>query len=114
MSSRSEPADVEAEEQVKDDEAVGSLADEAAKLFGAVSQSLGDHLEAESECEWCPVCRTVRAVRDLSPEVKAHLVVAGSALAQAAAGLLATAVPDPADNPDTGERADPEAGRAGH
>jgi hypothetical protein len=35
----------------------------------------------------------VHAVRQASPEVRAHLAVAASALLQAAAGVLATAVP---------------------
>jgi hypothetical protein len=36
----------------------------------------------------------VHVVRQTSPEVRAHLAVAASSLLQAAAGLLATAVPD--------------------
>ena len=71
------------------DESVGSLADEAEKLFGAISQNLGGHLGAETpECEWCPLCRAVRAARSLSPEVTTHLTVAVTALAQAAAALF--------------------------
>jgi len=102
---------------------VGSLAEEAAKLFGALSDyareqgghvgsnvgdsaaglaghaarfahEIDDHIATgDAECRWCPVCRTVHAVRGLSPEVKAHLASAASSLAHAAAGLLATAVP---------------------
>ena len=83
------------------DEQVGSLADEAVRLFGALSdwardatEEVNEHLATGSaECTWCPVCRTVHAVRQASPEVRAHLAVAASALLQAAAGVLATAVP---------------------
>ena len=101
---------------------VGSVADEAAKLFGALSEwardhgsdlghglsgmasqaaaaarDVDDHLATGSaECTWCPVCRTVHLVRQTSPEVRAHLTVAAASLMQAAAGLLATAVPDDA------------------
>lgn len=99
---------------------VGSVADEAAKLFGALSgwardhgSDLGDglaglaahaaasardvdeHLATGSaECTYCPICRTVHAVRQTSPEVRAHLAVAAASLVQAAAGILATVVPD--------------------
>lgn len=101
-------------------DAVGSVAEEAAKLLGALSgwareqnENLGasvsgladgaakaahdvnEHLATgTAECTWCPVCRAVHTVRELSPEVKEHLAVAGANLMQAAAALLATAVPD--------------------
>jgi len=113
---------------------VGSVAEEAAKLFGALAglarehapglgeglAGLADHVEAadraghadqadqaqesggergaraSAECTWCPVCRTVHLVRQTSPEVRAHLASAVTSLARAAAGLLATAVPDDA------------------
>lgn len=102
---------------------VGSLGEEAAKLLGALSgwarehagdageglsglaaqaaasaQDLNEHLATGSaECTVCPVCRTVHAVRQLSPEVTAHLTSAVSSLAQAAAALLATTThPGPA------------------
>jgi hypothetical protein len=96
------------------------VADEAAKLFGALSgwakdhgsdlgeglsglaaqaassaRDIDEHLATGSaECTYCPICRTVHAVRQTSPEVRAHLAVAAASLMQAAAGILATAVPD--------------------
>lgn len=99
---------------------VGSVADEAVKLFGALSEwakdqgtdlgqglsglashaaasarDLDEHIATGSaECTICPICRTVHAVRQTSPEVRAHLAVAAASLVQAAAGILATAVPD--------------------
>jgi len=95
---------------------VGSLGEEAAKLLGALSgwarehagdageglsglagqaaasaQDLNEHLATGSaECTVCPVCRTVHAVRQLSPEVKAHLMTAVTSLAQAAAAIMVT------------------------
>ena len=104
------------------DEQVGSVADEAVKLFGALSDWAKDHgsdlgeglsglashaassardidehiATGSAECTYCPICRTVHAVRQTSPEVRAHLAVAAASLMQAAAGLLATAVPDDA------------------
>ena len=95
------------------DDPVGSVAEEAAKLFGALSgwareqsdgvagfsagfaglsEDLRDHLATGApECQWCPVCRTVHAVRQASPEAKAQLASAASTFLQAAAGLLAAA-----------------------
>ena len=98
---------------------VGSVSDEAVKLFGALSgwardhgsdlghglsgladqaarstRDINEHLATGSaECTWCPVCRTVHAVRQTSPEVRAHLTAAAGSLLQAVSGLLATAVP---------------------
>ena len=109
-------------------DAVGSVGDEAAKLMDALSgwardqgsemgglgglgalagqaaealSGVNEHLATGSaECTYCPVCRAVHAIRETSPEVKAHLATAASSLLQAGMQLLATAVPDP----------DPEAG----
>jgi hypothetical protein len=113
----SEPGDGAGSEGPED---VGSVADEAAKLFGALSEWARDHgsdlgqglsgLAAQaatsardvnehiatgsSECTYCPICRTVHLVRETSPEVRTHLAVAAASLMQAAAGILATAAPD--------------------
>jgi hypothetical protein len=104
------------------DEPVGSAAEEAARLIGAVSDWAREHagglgagvggLAAQMaaavhevdehvatgapECRWCPVCRTVHALRTASPEVREHLSVAAASLAQAAAALMATDIPDDA------------------
>jgi hypothetical protein len=95
---------------------VGSLGEEAAKLLGALSgwarehagdageglsglaaqaaasaHDLNEHLATGSaECTVCPVCRTVHAVRQLSPEVSGHLAAAMTSLVQAAAAAMAT------------------------
>jgi hypothetical protein len=110
-------------------EPVGSIGDEAAKLLGALSewatehgsglgdlagqaaaavQDLSDHVATGSaECTYCPVCRTVHAVRQTSPEVRAHLATAATSLVQAAAGLLATQVsPDASGRAQRVERID--------
>lgn len=113
-----EPPDQEPNEPQVGPE-VGSVAEEAAKLFGALGdwarasgdqvgggaagvvdelgeavRGLNEHLATgSSECRVCPVCRTIHAVRQTSPEVKAHLASAALSLMQAASGLLATAVP---------------------
>lgn len=97
------------------DESVGSVADEAGRLFAALGdwardqgpglgagvaaaagtaaeavRQVGEHVGVdESTCTWCPVCRTLHVVRSASPEVRAQLGVAATALLQAGAGLLA-------------------------
>jgi hypothetical protein len=109
---------------------VGSVSEEAAKLFGALSdwardhgpdlgdaedglsslagraaaavQGVSDHVDTGApECAWCPVCRTVHLVRTTSPEVRDHLATAAASLMQAAAGFLAAAS-TPRDRPQPG------------
>jgi hypothetical protein len=90
-------------------EPVGSVAEEAAKLFGAFSgwakehgdgltsftDGLQEHVATGApECAWCPVCRTVAAVRQTSPEVMSHLTTAASSLMLAVAGMMAPPQPD--------------------
>lgn len=108
---------------------IGSVAEEAAKLFGALSgwakdqgtdlghgladaaagaahaaHDVNEHIATGSaECTWCPVCRTVHLVRELSPEVRSHLASAGANLMQAAAALMATAAPDQGRDAGNGE-----------
>jgi hypothetical protein len=78
-------------------EGLSGLAGHAA----AAVRDLDEHMATgAAECSYCPLCRTVHAVRQTSPEVRAHLATAASALVQAAAGLLATPVP-----PDASGRA---------
>ncbi len=102
---------------------IGSVSEEAMKLFGAfadlarqhsgdaagglgnlagqaaaMAHEVGEHIATDSaECRYCPVCRVVHAVRNTSPEVRTHLMVAASSLLQAAAGVMETLPP-----PDAG------------
>ena len=94
--------------QTDDREQVGSVAEEAAKLLGALSgwakehgdgfssvaEDLHEHVAGgSSECTWCPLCRAVAAVRQTSPEVRAHLASAASSLMLAVSGMMATQPP---------------------
>jgi len=118
---------------------VGSVAEEAAKLFGALSgwareqgegvghglghgvaeaahglsdftHNVNEHFATGGEeCAYCPICRGVHLVRSTSPEVKAHLLTAASSLLQAAAGLMATHVPTDRRTPSV-EHIDLDAG----
>lgn len=104
---------------------IGSVTEEATKLLGAVAdwardhgsdlgagvaalvdqaagsaQDLGAHIATDDpECRYCPVCRTVHAVRSASPEVRAQLTTAASSFLQAAAGLLTAGQGAPASKP---------------
>jgi hypothetical protein len=99
----------------REDDSVGSVGDEAAKLLGALAdwaggqpgsggsegiagrvadtaRQLNDHVATgDAECLYCPICRTVHAIRQTSPEVRTQLAQAASTFLQAAAGLLAAA-----------------------
>lgn len=103
---------------------IGSLAEEAAKLFGAfqgwarehagdlgegvsglaghaaaAASDVNEHLATgAAECTYCPICRTVHVVRSLSPEVRDHLAVAATSLGQAIAALMAPPTPAPSED----------------
>ena len=109
------------------DENVGSVTEEAAKLLHALQDwakesgseyagaaataaegaaaavhRVDEHIATGApECSYCPVCRVISAVRGTSPEVRQHLTTAATSLMHAAAGLLATQMPEPSK-----ERAD--------
>jgi hypothetical protein len=78
---------------------IGSAAEEAAKLFGALSgwaSELGHDVDAhlatgDAECTYCPICRTVHVLREAGPELTSHLASAGASLVQAAATIVAAA-----------------------
>ena len=121
-------ADGEAATVTGADEPVGSVTEEAVKLLhalqdwakdsgseyagaaasaaeGAASAAhrINEHVATGgAACTYCPLCRVISAVRDTSPEVKAHLSTAMTSLMQAAAGMMATPVPEPgARRPDS-------------
>ena len=109
------------------DENVGSVTEEATKLLHALQDwakesgseyagaaataaegaaaavhRVDEHIATGApECSYCPVCRLIAAVRGTSPEVRQHLTTAATSLMHAAAGLLATQMPEPSK-----ERAD--------
>lgn len=118
----------------KSEPEIGSVAEEAMKLFGAfadlarhqagdaaegvgglagqaaaMAHDLSEHIATDAtECRYCPVCRVVHAVRQTSPEVRTHLMVAASSLLQAAAGLMETVPPSDASG---GQQRGPEVQR---
>jgi Family of unknown function (DUF5304) len=80
-------------------EGAGPAADEASRLFeavqewahraGAAGASAGEHLATGSaDCQLCPVCQLIGALRGTRPEVVAHLAdAAGSILAAVRAAV---------------------------
>jgi hypothetical protein len=90
---------------------VGSVAEEAAKLFGALNdwatqsgvsdagtaaqhlaegiRSAGEHVGHGEDCRYCPLCRVIKLARDTSPEVREQLSLGATALLQAASLYLA-------------------------
>jgi hypothetical protein len=97
-----------------DQEPVGSLGEEAAKLLGALSDWASDHAQdlnehiatGDAECLYCPICRTVHAVRHASPEVKTQLATAAQNLLEAATGFLAAATKAEQQPPSSVQRID--------
>ena len=101
-------------------EQVGSIGEEAAKLMNALQgwarehggdyanaaagaasgaaasmNSINEHIATGGQaCKYCPICQVISAARETSPEVKQHLASAATSLAQAVAGILATQVPN--------------------
>lgn len=93
---------------------VGSVAEEAAKLLGAlhgwardhgaeapgspgstagaaagILHDLDEHIATGGrDCRYCPVCQAIATVRATSPEVRQHLSTAATSLLHAATGLL--------------------------
>ena len=90
---------------------VGSVAEEAAKLFAALSARAGEHAggaagagpagAADSQpdgangvgphgdnCRWCPLCQAIGLVRGTSPEVRDQLVASAGAFVLAVRELL--------------------------
>ena len=97
-----------------ENEPVGSVAEEAAKLLGALQdwarasghetagpasgaasafRNLNEHIATGGQdCKYCPVCQLISVVRQTSPEVKHHLSTAASSLLHAAAAAMSTDV----------------------
>jgi len=75
-------------------EPVGTLAEEAAKLLAAAQEWATSRLDGEhaSNCQLCPICQAIGALRQVTPETIEHLVAAAATFTSA---LRATVVPAP-------------------
>jgi hypothetical protein len=72
-------------ERVAVTEAVGSFAEEAARLFGAAEEWVREHVpggpdHAGPECAVCPFCQVLSVVRGAQPELFEHLAEAATSL----------------------------------
>lgn len=93
---------------------VGSLGEEAAKLFaalggwGGVRAGAEEHSHAaESECRFCPLCQLAGGLRKAHPEAVEHLSAAAGSLVHALNALMAPPMPWDRNGEDTGvERID--------
>ena len=80
-------------------EHVGSAAEEAAKLLAAVQDWArtrfdGEHLATgASECQVCPVCQAVAALRQVKPETVEHLLDAAASVVAALKSTVTTPPP---------------------
>jgi len=103
-------------------EHVGSLPEEAAKLFAVLQGRAADHspppppgdapaargsgsghASASPECRYCAWCQLLRAAKATSPEVREHLTSAATSFALALQGWLDT----PAERHRDAERESP-------
>ncbi|TDW75745.1 hypothetical protein [Kribbella pratensis] len=97
-------------------EPVGSVAEEAAKLFAVLQDAAGAHPVEEDkhehklgpDCVWCPVCQLIHRVRNTSPETieqlssaAAHVLGSLRSLLEAAADAARQAREDAASRPKT-------------
>jgi hypothetical protein len=101
MSQDDDPDDDPSTNDAPRADAVGTVAEEAVKLLGALSgwaRDAAPDLETHfatgaAVCTFCPICRTVHLVRELRPEVREQLATAATSALQALSGLLAAATP---------------------
>ncbi len=80
-------------------EQVGSAAEEAAKLLAVVQEWArarfdGQHLATEAtECQVCPICQGVAALRHVRPETVEHLLDAAASVVAALRSTVTSAPP---------------------
>jgi hypothetical protein len=82
-------------------ESLGSPADEAAKLLSAMQDWARTRFDAEhlatgsSECQVCPVCQGVAALRQINPQTVEHLLDAAASFVAALKSTVTGHVPPP-------------------
>ena len=64
------------------------LAALAADALSALREAEARTATDGEDCRWCPVCRTIHAVRETTPEVRAHLLGAARSLLAAGTALV--------------------------
>jgi hypothetical protein len=82
-------------------ESIGTPADEAAKLFAAAQEWARTRFDAEhlatgsSECQVCPVCQAVAALRQINPQTVEHLLDAAASFVAALKTTFTGQAPPP-------------------
>ena len=109
-------------------EPIGSVAEEAAKLFAVLQNAAKDSPPADEnaaehehehklgpDCVWCPVCQLIHRVRNTSPETveqlstaAAHVLGSLRSLLEAAADAARQAREDAASRPKTSAQPEEE------
>ena len=104
-------------------EPVGSVAEEAAKLFAVLQEAAGAQPAEEDkhehklgpDCVWCPVCQLIHRVRNTSPETieqlstaAAHVLGSLRSLLEAAADAARQAREDAASRPKSSAQPEEE------
>ncbi len=85
---------------------VGGATEEAGKLLAALQEWARTRFDSEhlstgaSECQICPVCQAVAALRQVRPETVEHLLDAAASFVAA----LKSSVPSHPTHPDGGSR----------
>jgi hypothetical protein len=90
-------------------EPVGTLAEEAAKLLSAAQEWAKSRFEGDhpSDCQLCPLCQAIGALRQVKPETIEHLVAAAASFASA---LRTTVSPAPSPEPGRVQHIDVDEG----
>ena len=86
-------------------EPVGTLAEEAAKLLTAAQEWATSRFDGEhtTNCQLCPICQAIGALRQVRPETIEHLA---SAAASFTSALRATVAAPPPTEPGRVQRID--------
>jgi len=77
-------------------EQVGTAADEAARLFGAMQDWARSRFDSEhlatggAECQVCPVCQGIALLRQVKPETAEHLLDAAASFVAAMRSAVAS------------------------
>ncbi len=74
-----------------DDERIGGVAEEAAKLFATINGEQPDHdrhVSSGPECQWCPVCQLISLARHARPETVEQLASAATGVLGSLRGLI--------------------------
>lgn len=78
-------------------EPVGTLAEEAGKLLAVAQEWAKARFDAEhpTDCQLCPICQAIGALRQVKPESLEHIVSAAATFAAALRASVSTTAAPP-------------------